>query len=105
METKKKIKKGKKFVKGLIKGLVIVASSAVAGAVIRDHDLSTIKGPVKLLVGLGVVSLAGAAGDAAGEYVTKQVNEVEEIVDFGCDVYDKVKEDDEEVDSIRVVEA
>ena len=52
----------------------IMGASAVIALLLRNQDLSGLKGFGKLCAGIGIVGLAGAAGTAAGGNLKKKVH-------------------------------
>jgi len=50
----------------------IIGASAVIGLLLRNQDLSGLKGFGKVCAGLGIVGLAGAAGAVAGDSMKKK---------------------------------
>lgn len=52
----------------------IMGASAVIALLLRNQDLSGLKGFGKVCAGIGIVGLAGAAGTAAGGNLKKKVH-------------------------------
>lgn len=51
----------------------IMGASAVIALLLRNQDLSGLKGFGKICAGVGIVGLAGAAGTAAGKHLDRKV--------------------------------
>lgn len=96
MKLKKKEKEIWKLVKQAFKIGGIVGASAVIGYLLRGQDLSGMKGLGKLLAGLGIIGLASAAGEAAGESLVHKVDGAEEVAEFLLEVKEKYSEDEDD---------
>jgi hypothetical protein len=54
----------------------IMGASATIALLLRNQDLSGLKGFGKICAGVGIVGLAGAAGAAAGGHMKKKIHNI-----------------------------
>ena len=70
------------LIKAIGGGLTKVGAAAVIGYLLKTQDLSGIKGFSKAFVGLGIIGLSHAAGDAAAKAIEKDVDGVSGAIKF-----------------------
>lgn len=86
---------GWKILKGTVRALGAVGAGIIVGAGLAGIDLGPIKGPAKIMTGLGIVGLADACAEVAGNRLEKRVDDARECFEFGEGVaehLDEIKE-------------
>lgn len=90
----------KREVRGIIKTIVnsaaFIGAGAVVGCLLKNADLRSLKGLGKICAGIGIIGLSHAAGQAAGNTLTKEVDDVFDLVDE----IDKAASPDEESEEV-----
>lgn len=81
----------KKVVKKVLRTGTFIGAGAVTGCLLKQADLSSLKGIGKLCAGLGILGLSTAAADAAANTIEKEVDEISDFVD-------EVSAEDDDVD-------
>lgn len=71
----------KKVVKKVLRTGTFIGAGAVTGCLLKQADLSSLKGIGKLCAGLGILGLSTAAADAAANTIEKEVDEISDFVD------------------------
>ena len=97
--NEKEKKFGWKLAKQAFKVGGIVGASAVIGYLLRNQDLSGMRGFGKLFAGLGIIGLASAAGEVAGDALADKVESVEyasHMIEEIRDKYSELLDDDDD---------
>lgn len=84
----------KEIAKAVLKTGALVGGGAVVGCLLRNSDLSGLKGIGKLCAGIGIIGLSHAAGNAAADALEKDVDTVCEFIE---DVQKESEQSSEEV--------
>ena len=91
-------KEVKEIMKTVISGATYIGAGAVIGCLLKNADLRSLKGLGKICAGIGIIGLSHAAGQAAGDTLSKEVDNL-------CGLVDEIQsatesEDEEEVEQV-----
>ena len=75
------------------RGLARFGAGLVTGLGLKGIPLNALTGPVtKAAAGFGILCLADAAGEVAGDQAAKRIDDVKTAADFGNKVVNKMEE-------------
>ena len=95
-------KEVKSAIKTVVNSAAFIGAGAVIGCLLKNADLRSLKGLGKICAGIGIIGLSHAAGQAAGNTLTKEVDDVFELVE---EIQKATDEDDEDVVEAVAAEA
>lgn len=79
-----------KYVKGGLKALAYIGGGIIVGAACAGVDTGKAGGILKVATGIGMVGLASAAGEVAGNQIEKHIDEAREYTEFGEEAVEKL---------------